>query len=156
MVSLKLIRHKCERLLRLSGEERWILFQAAWLMLIIAGGRRVMSLKQLQAWLLVRILPLSIHQPHPTANRIAGLVQISAAHLPARPNCLARSLALQTLLHRRGIPAELRLGVRKEGQHFEAHAWVEFDGQVLNDSADVHTRFTAFPSRHGIPGMFSK
>lgn len=63
---------------------------------------------------------------------------------PSRPSCLPRSLTLWWLLRRQGMPAELRIGVRREGDRLEAHAWVEQDGVVLGDHADVHDRFHAF------------
>ena len=59
-----------------------------------------------------------------------------------RGNCLSQSLALASLLGRRGIQSSLRLGVRMTDSKFDAHAWVELDGRVLNDTQDVHTRFT--------------
>jgi hypothetical protein len=48
------------------------------------------------------------------------------------------------LLRRRGIAGDLRIGVRKEAGRFEAHAWVELGGRVLNDNEDVGERFAAF------------
>lgn len=48
--------------------------------------------------------------------------------------CLQRSAACVCLLRRQGVPAELVLGVRTFP--FAAHAWVELDGRVLNDSLD--------------------
>lgn len=63
---------------------------------------------------------------------------------PSRPSCLPRSLTLWWLLRRQGLPAELRIGVRREGDRLEAHAWVEQDGVVVGDHADVHDRFHAF------------
>jgi hypothetical protein len=45
------------------------------------------------------------------------------------------------LLRRRGLKPALKLGVRVVESKFHAHAWVEFDGRVLNDSQDVSTRF---------------
>ena len=41
--------------------------------------------------------------------------------------CLRQSLALQWMLHRRGIPSKLLLGVNSSAQ-FEAHAWLEYEG----------------------------
>jgi hypothetical protein len=61
-----------------------------------------------------------------------------------RATCLPRSLALWWLLRRRGIAADLRIGVRKEGGRFEAHAWTEWRGTVLNDGDDVGERFAVF------------
>jgi Transglutaminase-like superfamily len=48
------------------------------------------------------------------------------------------------LLNRRGIPARLRIGVRKEEGELEAHAWIESGGVVLNDTADVSERYRPF------------
>ena len=39
-------------------------------------------------------------------------------------SCLTQALALQYLLARRGLHSELRIGVRKEGRDFRAHAWL--------------------------------
>ncbi len=46
--------------------------------------------------------------------------------------CLERSAAGQRILRRRGVPAELRLGVRHWGTgSLEAHAWIEINGKPL-------------------------
>lgn len=51
-----------------------------------------------------------------------------------RPDCLPRAVAIFVLLHRRGVPATLRIGVKR--YPFGAHAWVECLGEVLDDSTD--------------------
>ena len=51
-----------------------------------------------------------------------------------RLNCLSRSLAIYVLLRRQGVPATLRIGVKR--YPFAAHAWVECLGEVLDDSID--------------------
>jgi hypothetical protein len=79
-----------------------------------------------------------------SAREIARLEQAAARHLFFRANCLEQSLTLWWLLRRRGIVAELRIGARKEAGRFEAHAWVEFDGAVLNDVGDEHLHFVPF------------
>lgn len=83
-------------------------------------------------------------------NRTAGdtqqtseFVAVAARNLPLfRPTCLTRSLVLWHVLHRHGAPAELRIGVRRTGDHFAAHAWVEQDGQVINDAPDIARLYT--------------
>ena len=45
--------------------------------------------------------------------------------------CLQRSAATTCLLRSRGIPARMVLGVQQTP--FRAHAWVETNGQVVND-----------------------
>ena len=51
-----------------------------------------------------------------------------------RLDCLPRSLAIYVLLRRQGVPATLRIGVKRFP--FGAHAWVECLGEVLDDSTD--------------------
>ena len=51
-----------------------------------------------------------------------------------RLDCLPRSLAIYVLLRRQGVPAMLRIGVKRFP--FAAHAWVECLGEVLDDSLD--------------------
>lgn len=53
----------------------------------------------------------------------------------SRPLCLARSLAYRELLEREGIPGSwVRVGVRMGPRGFEAHAWVEWEGQVVGEN----------------------
>jgi Transglutaminase-like superfamily len=47
--------------------------------------------------------------------------------------CLSRSFALWTLLRRRGVETELQIGYRKRGDQFEGHAWLEYQGDPINE-----------------------
>lgn len=78
------------------------------------------------------------------AREVTRLAEKAERRGAVRPNCLERSLVLWWLLRRRGLPAELRIGARKQDAHFEAHAWVELAGQVLNDSETVHKHYARF------------
>ena len=51
--------------------------------------------------------------------------------------CLPRALALTKMLAARGIAVDLKLGVRRENGVFAGHAWVEWNGEVVNESAPV-------------------
>jgi hypothetical protein len=131
----------------LSGSERWLLLQALLLLpavatiLRLAGFRRTYSV-------LKRLPSKGKLQPGPeclTAAWTAARLVDAAARNGALPSsCLARSLTLWRLLGLQGISADLRLGVRQEGDRIAAHAWVEYQGAVLNDDAGVHQRFAAF------------
>ena len=48
--------------------------------------------------------------------------------------CLPRSITLWWLLRRRGIATELQVGVRKNGESIEAHAWVVCHGKVIGET----------------------
>jgi hypothetical protein len=78
------------------------------------------------------------------AQHLSRLLDIAAHRLPVRSTCLTRSLALAWMLRRRGAAAHVRIGVRFASGTLDAHAWVELDGQPVNDRADVSTRFAAF------------
>ena len=78
------------------------------------------------------------------ALRAARAVRSAELHGPTRPNCLERSLTLWWILRRDGVDAELHIGARKEGGKFEAHAWVELAGHVLNDGVEVHRHYSRF------------
>ena len=69
-----------------------------------------------------------------------------ARRLPFHCTCLVQSLALTAMLRRRGIEADLKFGVRQGGEGaggIDAHAWVEYDDQVVLDSA-AHGAFVPF------------
>ena len=57
------------------------------------------------------------------------------------PDCLPRALVIFMLLRCRGVPATLRIGVKRFP--FGAHAWVECLGEVLDESRDdwQHERY---------------
>jgi len=74
----------------------------------------------------------------------AQLVRAAAHHAIGDPACLEVSLALWWLLARQGIASDLRVGIRKDGETFEAHAWVECGGAALNEPELQHRHFVAF------------
>jgi hypothetical protein len=54
--------------------------------------------------------------------------------LPFEPTCLKQSLIFCHAWRRRGLTAELHIGVQKDGDAFAAHAWVgDGAGNVLTD-----------------------
>jgi hypothetical protein len=72
-------------------------------------------------------------------------VETACRHLPSQPSCLPRALVLWVMLRRRGIHADLKIGVAKSVKDLNAHAWIESHGIVLNDTQDVGDRFSTFP-----------
>jgi hypothetical protein len=70
-------------------------------------------------------------------GRAARLVDAVTACYP-NTTCLKKSLILLRLLRKRGVPAELRLGVRKVDDDFSAHAWIECAGRTLLDGGTAH------------------
>lgn len=82
--------------------------------------------------------------PQGSAHRILQLETAVARNLFFATNCLERSLVLWSLLRRRGFPADLRFGARKETEQFEAHAWVELNAVALEVEQGRSEEFTPF------------
>lgn len=67
-------------------------------------------------------------------------VAIAGALYPGRALCLEQSLVLWYCLRRVGVPADFRMGV--QSHPFVAHAWVEYQGEVINDVLEHVKWFT--------------
>jgi hypothetical protein len=65
------------------------------------------------------------------ATRLAQYVASAAAWHPLRPTCLPRAVVLWWQLRRHGLDGEIRFGARTDQGRFEAHAWVEYQGEAL-------------------------
>jgi Transglutaminase-like superfamily len=78
-------------------------------------------------------------------RRTAQMVAAACRRYPLRSDCLPRTIVLWSLLRRRGIEADIRIGVRSNSKgEFQAHAWIEWNGQVFNDDADVASQYLPF------------
>lgn len=120
-----------------------VLLAAANLSLKTLGLRRSVRL----ARRLVKRAPGGADADRGQVMEVARRVATAAAFYPGRAQCLEQSLALFLLLRRRGIGAELRIGVQPFP--FTAHAWVEHEGRPVNEREDYVTRLAAFPSLGG-------
>ena len=65
-------------------------------------------------------------------QRVKAIAWTALIH-PVRPKCLHRSLVLHHWLQQQGINAQLEIGWGGK----IGHAWVTYDGIVLNDRADI-------------------
>ena len=80
-------------------------------------------------------------------KRIEYTVAMAGAFYPGRALCLEQSLVLYYLLRRRGIAVSYCQGTQPHP--FQAHAWVEYRGEPINDIAEHVKRFARLP--HGLP-----
>lgn len=82
------------------------------------------------------------------ADGIAAVVGRAAARCWPAPGCLARALVTCRLLARRGVDAEVVLGVQAGGGRLAAHAWVESGGRVVDPDACGAGRFAELHRIH--------
>ena len=72
-----------------------------------------------------------------SAANVLHAIQRAYRVLPFESTCLRESLIFCRIFKRRGLPAELRIGVKKSGDQLGAHAWVEDGrGTALTDPLD--------------------
>lgn len=141
------LKRKLSKLWQTSWKERWLMVQALMLLPVIALSLAVFGLQTTQrhlTWLSPVAVAASPAESMAEALCMAQCVNRAANHSPLWGNCLKRSLTLWFLLRRRGMISDLRIGVRRHLGEFQAHAWIEYGGQVLNDRATVHQLYTAF------------
>jgi hypothetical protein len=127
----------------LPSNEQKIFLQAGVLFALLQVILRVAGFRRVYAWLAQSKRAPFLPDPS-VLQATVQMVDLAAHYSPFRPNCLVRSLTLWWLLLRQGVDSDLRIGVRKQGEEFTAHAWVEERGTVLNDRADIAGHYAAF------------
>ena len=138
-----------KKLWALPCSEQYLLLRAGLLLVAAEAGLRLLPFRNLLAWAQNR----SAHAAaEPSPERIAYLVDVAARHTllrgSLRPTCLRKSLVLCKLLSRRGRDARLVIGTGSLAGNFQAHAWVEIDGQRLGTPADSDYRVLVTFSGH--------
>lgn len=119
---------------RLVLESWFLLFRFGWIM-------RFFAFKEL-----CRVIEQEPVCP-PTATRLTPkedlcrAIDYACVFYLKRVLCLQRSAATTLLLRRHGLDAKLVVGAKL--LPFRSHAWVELDGQVINDRPYMHTIYQA-------------
>jgi hypothetical protein len=123
---------------------------AAWLAFVVMS-LRTRGYKKTQAWLQKRLesrnaTALGAGSIGELVHKTCRMVRAAQRHGLTRSTCLEESLALWYLLGRQNISSRIRIGVRKQAGKFEAHAWVEYGGEALNQSEELHRHYAPFES----------
>jgi len=87
--------------------------------------------------------PVGLDQAMAYAQRIRKLAWIASRHLPINASCLRQSLLIWWSIRRRGLAAELRIGVDNQ-EAFLANAWVKLEGRLVNESPGVTEKYCPF------------
>lgn len=122
-----------------------VVARAALLLPMVRRRLRSGSYRDVRAWLDARSPAPTGTPPAPArARRIGQLVNGVARRPLLRATCLPRSLVTWHLLAREGIESSIEFGVRTDDGVVRFHAWVVSDGVVVNDGADVRSRYLSF------------
>ena len=135
---------------RMNGFERAIAlesaagFAATWVGLRLLGFRRWKGFLEWLGPSANSMKETTNPETLATARVVARVEESVARNFVFEPNCLEQSLVLWWLLRLRSMCSELRVGGRKAGDCFEAHAWVECCGAVLSAEGEGHLHFVPF------------
>jgi hypothetical protein len=112
---------------------------------------RLRGFGKTQEWLQARlqrahpVLPKSATSKEIVENT-CRMVRAAVHYAMPRAGCLEQSLTLWYLLSAQRIPASVRIGIPKQTEPFEAHAWVEHEGVALNQLEEIHKHYIPFDS----------
>ncbi len=127
----------------MSDEERGLLSQVSLLLPLVSTSLKLAGFQRTYRWLYRPVEVNSSDASDALVRQASDTVALAARNLPVyRATCLSRSLVLWHLLRKHGRPADLRIGVQVGEGGFNAHAWVEQEGTVVNDRADIAQEFT--------------
>jgi hypothetical protein len=136
---------KLQTVSRLSLTDCALFFQAWTWLLLFDIGLRTRPFPELQVFAarLTSQQPSSLEQTEKLLHALRVAVDRARRNHLYPMTCLRRALTLQKMLAKRGIAADLKIGVRKENGQLSAHAWLEYQGKVLGEAEKVTEKFNA-------------
>ena len=75
-------------------------------------------------------------------DQICMAVNYACVWYPKQTLCLQRSFVTTYLLRKHGVAAQMVLGAQK--LPFKAHAWVEVEGQAINERSNVQSTYAVW------------
>jgi Transglutaminase-like superfamily len=127
------------RLRRLRPPDLWA-FARAWIILLAVDvGLRLLPYPRLERLLAARRRERRAGEE--MIPRLAWATAAASRHHLYTMRCLPRALCLRWLLGRYGIVADLRIGVARQDDGLDAHAWVEWRGRPVGEDLGVAERF---------------
>ena len=132
----------------LSQPEKWLAFKAFFILQTFNLAIRLRGFRPLYQRLLrasrARALSAAGLTPQ-QVKRLGGVVGVANHRIRLlHVACLPESLTTWWLLRRRGVDAQMWLGVRKVDQSLTGHAWVEYQGRVISGDPELTVNTTRF------------
>ncbi|HMQ97073.1 MAG TPA: lasso peptide biosynthesis B2 protein [Candidatus Nanoperiomorbaceae bacterium] len=126
---------------------KWLYCNTALWLIAVKAGLCLLPFDRLLGWITAADKPTGqpvamkdlreITEAIERLGRFLALLQI---------NCLPQALVGQKLLRHKGFDVQLKIGVLKNrGDRLSAHAWIEYQGQVILGDLRGLGQFTVFP-----------
>jgi len=133
-----------------EGSRKWQMpsvLQCGVLLLILKLALKVYGYSRTLDWISLKVDRVRVRNDVDIATVRAAeyRVALAAALYPGRARCLEQSLTLYYLLRRQGIPVNYQQGVQP--YPFQAHAWIEYRDEVINDVPEHAGFFARFPEQ---------
>jgi hypothetical protein len=132
----------------LTSPERGYAWEALLMSLLIPVGFRTVGVPRTQHWLR-GWAARSRDEEFSSAQAALSILHARRAQKLVHRNigvagtCLSRSLALWTMLLRRGVSVELRVGFRRQDGKVQGHAWVEHQGAPINEETTTTNTYAS-------------
>ncbi|MBF0232544.1 MAG: lasso peptide biosynthesis B2 protein [Desulfamplus sp.] len=134
------------RFFTLNPDERWLSFQMVVMLMLTSLGLKLFGFKSVVTalngfnWLIRH--PVQDDIIPNILNHSRRLIRYAKRH--GYGTCLSRSLVLWWILYHHGIDTDLRIGICKNADQFQAHAWIEYKNKPLNAGRRVRRRYIVF------------
>jgi len=128
-----------------------LFLRAAALLPLVGMSLHTRGYKKTQGWLQKRLESRKVStlisgSAADMVSKTCRMVRAAEHHGLTRSSCLEGSLVLWYLLGRQNISSSIRIGVRRQAGKFEAHAWVEYQGEAQSQPEELHRHYAPFES----------
>ena len=135
------------KFLRLPRGDQWLVFRVALLLLVTRVGLGVFGYRRLRGvFAHFSMPPEQPWRPLEDVDRVVWVVGKVGERLLGDRRCLTDAMVTQLLLSRRGLQANIQIGVAfgADGK-LEAHAWIEHEGRVLIGGSSGLEQYSRLP-----------
>lgn len=139
------------RFLALTGDRKRLLAEAVLALAVASAATHLLPFRRavrLGSWRLGRSTAAD-------PRDAVWAVEAAAARVPWKAACFQQGLALQAMLRRRGIEAQLHYGVGyDQDRSLSAHVWLSSDGTILigGEQAPHYRLLASLPGEDGRSG----
>jgi len=133
------------RFLEASWADRWLLFQTSLWLVTIKLGLKIFRFQTVREFLsrVSRQENPEIDPQQASLEKVVWAIERTSRNLPEAINCLPQALTAQVMLNRRGYQSEMIIGAkRNQDSQLQAHAWVEYQGNVIVGKIDDLSQFS--------------
>lgn len=136
------------KFMALQRQEKWLYLSVALWLLVVKTGLYLLPFDRLRGWVVgFGQSNGKLTNAQEMQTIIQAIERISQFLSSSRINCLPQALVGYMLLRREGFDVQLKIGVLKTpSDQLVAHAWLEYQGQVILGNLQCLGQFAPFSS----------